>query len=92
MALFHRAEKISIGYFSMELAKVDAIAPQWTPTDSTMDIRKSMSSAEVTDSTAGHFTTQLTYTTPADLAIEEICCITYKSDGIKTIDSRILYR
>lgn len=72
MALFHRAEKISIGNFSMELAKVKAIAPQWTPSDSAMDIRKSMSSAEVTDSTAGHFATQLADTTPADFALVDL--------------------
>jgi hypothetical protein len=72
MALFHRAEKISIVNFSKEMAKVEAIAPQWTPGDSTMDIRKSMSSAEVTDSTAWHFSAQLTDTTPADFAIVDL--------------------
>lgn len=83
MTLFHRAEKVSIGNFSMELAKVEAIAPQWTPSDSTMDIRKSMSSAEVNDSTTRHFTTQLTDTTPADFAIVDL------GEGREWLSSRL---
>lgn len=81
--LFDRVQKISFGNFSLELAKVTAIAPQWTPTDSTMDIRKSMCSAEVTDSTAGHFTNQLTDTTPADFALVDL------GEGREWLSSRL---
>ena len=70
--VFDRVTKISVGNFSLEMAKGAAFAPQWTPTDSALDIRKSMSSAEVTDSTAGHFSKQLIDTTPGDFALVDL--------------------
>lgn len=81
--IFDRVQKISFGNFSLELAKVAAIAPQWTPTDNALDIRKSMSSAEVTDSTAGHFTNQLTDTAPADFALVDL------GEGREWLSSRL---
>ncbi len=81
--IFDRVQKISLGNFSLELAKATSIAPQWTPTDSALDIRKSMSSAEVTDSTAWHFTNQLTDTTPADFALVDL------GEGREWLSSRL---
>jgi hypothetical protein len=81
--LFRQVKKVSIGDFSLEMATASAFAPTWTPTDSTLDMRKSMSGVEVNNSSVQHFISQFTDPTPADYVVVDL------SEGHEWLTSRL---
>ena len=82
--LASRVSKVSIGGFSLELAKATAFAAQWSSEDDvSADLRKSMESISVTDSYFRTFITQMKDATPADYAVADL------GEGEEWLSSRL---
>jgi hypothetical protein len=72
-ALGGRVRALSIGGVSIEFARAPELAASWHPTwNRGFDIRRELASVEVVDSTADHFSRQLSDPAPASYAVVDV--------------------
>jgi hypothetical protein len=82
-AALQRGFNVGLGGFSLEIPGVHELMPRWSGKDMEIDLRRPIPSAEVTDSTAQAFITQLEEGGPADYAALDL------GEGREWLSSRL---